>query len=52
MKIEQVVNGWIIYGEGNEPGYRFKILGVFNGLDDMCEFIKNYYVNTVDKEGE
>lgn len=48
MRIEKVCNGWIVYGE-HQKEYSAIVLGVFNNLAEMTEFIKNFYIK-LDKE--
>ena len=42
MRIEKVSNGWVIYGY-SKPEYASEILGVFNSIDDLTNYIKSFY---------
>lgn len=51
MRIERVCNGWIIYEDGMNNGpFVSPVLGVFNHLEEMTSFIKNYYLKLDQRE--
>lgn len=48
MRIEKVCNGWIVWDDMSGKAHLVSgVLGVFNHLDDLTVFIRDYYLAKV-----